>query len=83
MVSSMRSRMSSTTLRRSRSLTLAEMTILRFTFSRLMVLGPVADSISASVLNGTLSIIRSPMREAVARSSSFTLTVRSKVRLPS
>ena len=36
--------MSFTTLRKSRPLALAEMTILRFTFSRLMVFGPIADT---------------------------------------
>ena len=44
----MRTCMSFTTLRRSRSATLAEITIFRFTFSRLMVFGPIAERTSAT-----------------------------------
>ena len=64
---------------------LAEMTILRFTFSRLMVLGPVAETTSATYDNGILlpsasSIIRSRMRSIVPRFCSAARTTRLNVR---
>ena len=76
--------MSFTTLRRSRPLVLADITILRFTFSRLIVFGPLDDSTSATSESGmrcpsAVSIIMSSMRSMVLRSSSSTRTTRLKL----
>ena len=45
--------MSATTSLNARPLVLAEMTILRCTFSRLMVFGPAPDTMSATSESGT------------------------------
>ena len=76
--------MSFTTLRRSRPLVLAEITIFRFTFSRLMVLGPIEEVTSATYERGIFrpcasSIISSLTRSIVPRSDSAARTTRLKV----
>ena len=84
----MRALMSFTTLRRSRPLVLAETTILRFTFSRLMVFGVYEERMSATCESGimrplALLMVMSLMRSAVVRVSSSALTTRLNILSPS
>ena len=80
-------RMSSTTPVRSRPATLADTTSLRETFSRLMVFGPVVDTMSATYDSGTAcpsALTRmSPRSSAVVRLSALAFSTRLKERLPS
>ena len=77
--------MSFTTLRMSLPLALAEITILRFTFSRFIVFGPMPEVTSATLAKGTfrpsgVSIMRSRMRSMSQRSCSAARTT--KLKLP-
>ena len=76
--------MSFTTLRRSRPSVLAEMTILRLTFSRLIVFGPLDETTSATYESGMglpspSLIIRSRIRSIEPRFASSVRTTRLKV----